>query len=132
DDACGRYFADGVVEDVGDEEVAAGINGHGVGESELGTSGGPAVTAEAKGAVAGEGADEARGRHLADGVVDDIGNEKVAAGINRQPLGKSELGAGGGPAVAAEARGAVPSAGADEARERHLADDVVAIGNEDV
>src|SRR5207244_4239877 len=132
DEARGRHLADALVVGIDDEDVAAGIDRHPGGVIEFGAGGRPAVAAEAAvpaagGAAAGDGADEARGRHLADALVVGIDDEDVAAGIDRHPGGVIEFGAGGRPAVAAEA--AVPAAGgaaagdgADEARGRHLAD----------
>src|SRR5205807_930909 len=79
---------------------------------------------------ADDGADETRWRHLADAVA--IDDQDVAAGIDCHRA-RADSGAGGGPAVAAEARNAVAGNGADDTRGRHLADDVAAgIGDEAV
>src|SRR5205807_1136831 len=86
--------------------------------AECGAGGGPAVAAEAFGAVAGDGADGAGGRHLADAVVVPVGEEDVAAGVDRHPAEAAECGGGGGPAVAAEAGGAVAGDGADGRRQQ--------------
>jgi hypothetical protein len=107
-----------VVAGIGDDQGATGIDRNPSWQIECGAGGGPAVAAEARGAVAGNGADGARRRHLADDVVAEIGDEDVAAGIDRHPGGDIELGAGGGPAVAAEAGGPVTGEGADGRRQQ--------------
>jgi hypothetical protein len=57
-------------------------------------------------------ADNSGGIHLADAVIAEVGDEDVAGGVRRQPVGVSrKLGAGGQPAIAGKAR----RAGAGEA-----------------
>ena len=72
DDVAGRldHLADHVVADVGDEQVARGVDGDADGVVQLGGGRGPVVAAVTGGAVAGDG-DDVAGRldHLADHVV---------------------------------------------------------------
>ena len=121
--------------DVGDEQVARGVDGDADGAIQLGGGRGPVVAAVTGGAVAGDG-DDVAGRldHLADHVVATVGDEQVARGVDGEAAGAVQLGGGRGSVVAAVTGGAVAGDGDDVAgRLDHLADHVVVrVGDEQV
>src|SRR5205085_5068062 len=91
--------ADPLVPAIGDEKVALAIEGQVRGAGQPGRGGGSAVTREGPDTGAGDGRDEAGlGVDPADPVVDGVGHEKVAGGVDRQPSGV-ELGRRGRTAV---------------------------------
>ena len=87
---------------VGDEQVARGVDGDAGGVMQLGGGRGPVVAAVTSGAVASDG-DDVAGRldDLADHVVDHVGDEQVARGVHGDAAGKGQLGGGRWPVVAA-------------------------------
>ena len=118
-DVAGRRddLADSVVVLVGDEQVARGVDGDGVGAIQLGGGREPAVAAVAGCAVAGHG-DDVAGRldDLADHVVVAVDDEQVARGIDGEAPGTIQLG-GGRRAVVARVTGcAIADRGHDRAR----------------
>src|SRR5262249_31046423 len=80
---CLDDFADDMVVDIGNEDVAAAVHGHAIGGVQLGRGGGPAVAAVTCGAGAGDGEDIARRLHqLANDVVVEIGDEDIAVAVH--------------------------------------------------
>ncbi|MNS29471.1 hypothetical protein D3C72_614720 [compost metagenome] len=115
-------LADAVVARVRHVDRAGGVHGHAAGAVELG--GGGAALGVARAGAAAEGADQAGGRDLADGVVAGVGHVDVARSVHRELVrvvearrGRDAVGQAG-DALAGERRvGAVG---------RHAADAVVA------
>ena len=119
-------FADAAVAQVGDVEAAAPIQCD-VGREEQGRAGcGGAIAGEARVSVGREGADGAVRRHLADPVVERVGDVEVACGIDRHALRPVQLGVDGRRAVAAVSGQAGARHRRDGAIGRDPADHVVA------
>src|SRR5208282_882083 len=137
DDVAGRldHLTDRVVVRVGDEQVARGVDGDGVGGVQHGCSCGPVVAAVTSFAVTGDG-DDVAGRldHLTDSVVETVGKEHVAGGVDGDAAGAVQLGGGRGAVVAAVTSFTVTCDGDDVAgRLDHLADHVIVkVGDEQV
>ena len=94
------------------------------------------IPVEAPVAAAGKNIDDAVCGHHADGIVARDGDIDLAGGIHRQPRRQMEVGLGGEPGVAPEARGvdlAVTGERGDDALGVHFADAIVQrIGDVDI
>ena len=105
DDAVGGHHADGVIAGDGDVDLARGIHRQPRRQMQVRIGGEPGVAPEARGvdvAVAGERGDDAVGVHLADAVIQRIGDVEVARGIERDALRRIQLRVDRGTAVAGE------------------------------
>src|ERR1700733_9901075 len=142
-DAPGRGdFADGVVEGVGDEQVAGAVDGDALGVVEAGGGGGAAVAGEAAeavaglvgGVVAGDGGDDpGLGVDPADDVVGRVGDVEVALRVDGEAGGGVQLGERGQAAVSGVAGRAVAGDGHDLPLRGDLDDPVVVgVGDEHV
>ena len=80
--AAGRHLANGAVAQIGDIQIAAGVDRQAAGSFEA-RAGTGAVIAPAQPGCTREGGDNACWRHFADGVVIRIGDVDVPAGIHR-------------------------------------------------
>ena len=127
-------LADGVVEGVGDEQVAGAVEGDALRVVELRAGGGAAVSGEpaeaaaglAGGVVAGHGGDDAGpGVDPADDVAGGVGDVQVAVCVQRDAGGLVQPGEGGRAAVAGVAGGAVAGDGDGLALGGDLHDPVV-------
>ncbi len=87
DRAVGSHEADAVVERVGDVEAAAGCRRDAERIVELRRQRIAAVARESGRAHAGDGRDDAGGRHLADAVVAAVGDQEAAVGRRRDSAG---------------------------------------------
>src|SRR5439155_1535808 len=129
------HLADAVVEHVGEEQVAGRVQRHAGGVVDRG-GGGRAIVSAVRPEAVGRGGDDSAGclDHLAEPVVERIGEEQVARRVHRHFVGVVERGGGGRATIAAETRGAVARDGDDVAGGLdHLADAVVAgVGEEQV
>src|SRR5262249_25571963 len=128
-------LANPIVERVADVQVACGVDIDADWIVESRHRRDTAVAAEAADAVAGDGADDAVGQHLAGAIVAGIGDEEVTPAIGRENAlaGEVDRGWGRKPAVASEAAEAAARDGADDAVGHHLANTTVAaVEDEDV
>ena len=98
----GSQFADAVAFELGDIEVAGGVDGDVAGGEKGGIGGSGAVGGGCLAAGAGNGGDDAVGSDAADALVAEVGDVDIAGGIEREAVGEIELGAEGAAAVAAE------------------------------
>ena len=73
--------ADAIVVGVGDEEIAGGVEGDGVGRVKLGAGRGAAIAGEALSAASGDGGEGAGWVEATDGVVTGFGEEEIALGV---------------------------------------------------
>src|SRR5262249_40969413 len=108
DDPGGQDDLADVAAVVAEEQVAAAVEHHAIGEGDLGRRARPTVPGEAGDAGAGDGDDVARRLDdLADAVVALVGEEDVAAAVHGHAVGVVQRGRGRRSSVAAEALGAV-------------------------
>ena len=103
----GRDFADAVVDDVGEVEIAGGVDDHAADLVELPGGGGSTVAEIAEAGVTCNASDDARGGDLEDAVV--AGDVEVSRGVGGEDtgVGKGEVGesSGGGRGSTASERG---------------------------
>lgn len=132
DGAAAVHLAD-VARDTGDVEVAAAIHRHAIWVVELGAGSEAAVAAVADCTIAGDSGDGTAAIHLADAVVEGVGDIEVAAVVHGHARRSIQLGAGGGAAVATIAARTIAGDGADGAAAIYLANAVVkAVSNVEV
>ena len=102
DDALRRDFANPVVLRVADIEVARSVDGEAGGLLQPGVDGGLIVTVVASLVRASDGADDSRGRDLADAIVAGVEEIQGTGGIDLDVGGFLRPGLGGGASVAGE------------------------------
>src|SRR5581483_11973860 len=130
DGAAGSHFPDDVIAEIGDVQIAGGIDGEADGSVQLRVGGGAAVARVSDAAAAGDCRDGAAG-DFAHAGGQRVGDVDVAGAIDGETFRGIQLGAGGRAVIAAEARRAVAGEIGDGPVGGDFADDVV-IGVGDV
>jgi hypothetical protein len=126
DQTVGCDFANAVPGELGDVQVAGGIERQVARREHLRAGGRSAIAGRALAISARVGVDRAGGADAAHAVVAEVGDVEVAVWVDGEAVGKVELCRGGGAAVAAEAGGSHPGHGSDDAVRVDFADAVVA------
>jgi hypothetical protein len=107
DDSICAYLANAIAAGVGDVEIAAGVHGDALRESEPGAGCRAGVSREAKIAVSSHSADDSASSHFANAVVGRVRNVEVATGVYGYAIGLGETGVGRRAAIARKAAKAV-------------------------
>src|SRR5438128_698132 len=111
-----------MVTGIGDVEVAGCIQRNALGVVELGRNGWAPIPTKTGGAVPSDGTDHAADRHLADSMVNFIGDVKISSRIQGNSAGAIELGRSGQTPVSAETLSAVAGDATYHAAGRHSPD----------
>src|SRR5207247_699076 len=100
DPGLGIHFADAIVNGIGNEEIAGGVDSHIEWRFKLSRRGRPAISGISGLAIAGYGGDgPGLGIHLADPIIIGIGKEEIAGGVQGHSFWNIKLSRRGRPAI---------------------------------